>query len=159
MRFVTNGVLSLDAMISAVLYEVVTHVLTAFIVTEYPHTTIRLILNPRFELLESVKGVRLVPKKLDRNKASCVIDERNPVTMAVGRLSWHRSVHIGMNECKRTIVTVCRLPDHTMLLPIYARFTNRIGRLFRIESKASYKFIVDQLLQIGEIQVQESSMP
>ena len=87
MRFVTNGMLSLDAMISAVLNEVVTHVLTAFIVTEYPHTTIRLILNPRFELLESVEGVRLVAKKLDRYKTSSVIDEGNPIPVALRSLS------------------------------------------------------------------------
>ena len=143
MRFVTNGVLSLNAMISAVLDEIVTHVLTAFIVTEYPHTTIRLILNPRFELLESVEGVRLVAKKLDRYKTSSIIDEGNPIAMAVRRLSRHRSVQVRVNECKRTIMTVCRLPNNTMLLAVYARFANRVRRLFRVKSKAGYHFIVD----------------
>ena len=53
--------------------------------------------------------------------------------MAVGRLSRHGSVYVRVDEWKRTIVTVCRLPNHTMLLPVYARFANRIGRLFQVE--------------------------
>ena len=152
-RLSTDGVLAFNTVFNTEKIKLTAAVLSTLIVAQNPDLATGLVLDPCLELFECIECIQLVAKQFDRSEASGIIDEGYPIAVTLRSRSRQRSMQVGMNECKRTRVTISRLvDDDSMLFPHDTWLTDRIRRVVIVDAKAGNHVARDKLLKVSAIE-------
>jgi len=74
--------------------EITTDILGTLIVSEYANLVARQVLRPGLIITKSIENTQLLAHKVDRREAGIVVNERDPIQVAMTAMYRQRPMHI-----------------------------------------------------------------
>src|ERR1700744_6282395 len=106
-RLLSHGVPPLDSTICAELLKCTRHELPTLVIMQHLDPVPSSKLHVRFEGLECLESVCLVPEKIHTPVPCCIINKDAEVPVSLWRLHRHGTMEISMDETDRLLLTSC----------------------------------------------------
>ena len=128
MRFSPDSVLAMDAMLSTEHLPFQRHVFPSLVIAQSLDLAVQLVLSKCLKLLECTKCITLLPKWKDSPESAIIINEDDPVLVAMSGLDREWTMKVRVDQLKWGSCSVgCKFGDiGPVLLACNAGLTDRI---------------------------------
>src|SRR6202042_2907722 len=101
MRLSPDSVLELNTLVCKELLLSIGHPLSTLVIPDSLHLSTSVSLQEGFVLLESREGIRLLLERHNAKVSGLVINESDPVLIALRRLQWDGSMQVSVSDIKQ----------------------------------------------------------